>query len=138
MKKKVFLAILLSALLLALIPSAALAQGNSDEVLLANSLRHYIQALEAYNDGDYSSVPGLLQAASSNAKHVDPELSGLLGELTTLFKSDKGPGRSYSLDVGIASQIAIIYNSVMQDSYPEGIFDPDNPLEGVGGQAGMT
>ncbi len=143
MKKKALLAVLLSALLLTLMPGAALAQGNSDEVLLANSLGHYLQALQAYSSGDHSSVGGLLQAAASNAKHVDLDLADLLERLNTSFKSDKTLGRSYSiLDAGIASQLASIYNDCFPCGYvfphlsgfPDGCvfthFDLNNPLSG--------
>jgi len=118
MKKKVLLAVLLSALVLALMPGATLAQGNSDETLLANSARHYIQALIAYNDGDLGEACGQLQAAASNAKHLDSELADLLLAL--------GKNIRKNIDVReLTSRIAIIYNSHNDGSYP--MFDPGNP-----------
>jgi len=123
MKKKI-LALLLTALVVGLMPGSALAKGNSDEMLMRNSARHYIQALNAYNDGDYGEALGQLQAAASNAKHVNPELANLLNAFGF---SVEIPGSNIG---EIASQIAIIYNSHNDGSYP--MFDPSNPTAGPG------
>ncbi len=111
----------------------ALAAGKSDEVLLANSLEHYIQALTAYNNEEYSSVAGLLQAAASNAKHVDSTLADLLQQLRDGYKN------TGQLDPGIASQIAIIYNSYnSQYGWNVPQFDPGNPTAVPGGDVDIT
>jgi len=137
MKRRVFLALLLAALVVGLMPGAALAQGNSDETLMRNSAEHYAQAIIACNEGRYGAVGGLLQAAASNAKHIDPILADYLEQLIAWGKWDI----LGHMDDSLHRQIAPIYNSVMQDSYPEGMFDPGNPTGvagGVGGQAGMS
>ena len=133
MKRKVLLAVLLSALVLTLMPTTpALARGSSDEVLLANSLRHYLQALEGYNSGDYSSVAGLLQAAASNAKHVNPELAGLIEDLRAEFGTSSSV-QTETIRVN-AGPIASIYNDCFPTGYvfPDGYvfisFNPSNPL----------
>ena len=123
MKRRVFLAVLLTALVVGLMPGSALAKGNSDETLLNNSVKHYIQVLIAYNNGDLGEACGQLQAAASNAKHVDPELAGLLQELRASVRF-AGTG---NLCKEVASQIAIIYNKYNDGSYP--MFNPVNPLK---------
>ena len=125
MKKRVFLAVLFAALVVGLMPGSALAKGNSDETLLNNSVKHYIQALIAYNNGDLGEACGQLQAAASNAKHVDHELAGLLQELRASVRF-AGTG---NLCEEVASQIAIIYNNHNDGSYP--MFDPGNPLKAI-------
>jgi hypothetical protein len=94
--------------------------------LLTNSLKHYIQALNAYNSGDMSRVAGLLQAAASNAKHVDPILAGLLGN----FRNELMTTGNVMEEVRIAGQIAIIYNEYnAQYNWSSGtLFDTNDPL----------
>jgi len=133
MKKKLFLAVLLSTLLAMLMPAApSLAQGNSDEVLLKNSREHYVRALTAYNEGDLGEAAGQLQAAASNAKHVDPVLAGLLNAFG--FGVDI-PG---SIDE-IASQIASIYNGYNRDfGWGYSNFDPEHPTAVPPGEGQIT
>jgi len=102
----------------------------SDEILLKNSRRHYVQALIEYNDfmahgkniRKNIAVTGLLQAAVSDAKHVDPELAGLLEQLCDCFPV------GYVFPRDIAGQIASKYNSYNEQfSWGYAMFDPANP-----------
>lgn len=125
----VVLAVVIAALLFTS-ATPALAAGKSDEVLLANSLEHYIQALIAYNDGDLGEACGQLQAAASNAKHVDPDLADLLGNVMEEVR-DIG-----HVEFASAQPIAIIYNSYNDGSYP--MFDPSNPTSVPPGEGTIT
>lgn len=122
--RKAILGALIAVLVVCLVPGSLSAKSGPDEVLLSNSLKHYVKALEAYNHQANNSVVGLLRAAASNAKHVDPDLAGLLRAMSVDYQD----GDDIIL---VAKEIAIIYNDY-NDQYqwsPEPLFDPENPFE---------
>ena len=105
--------------------------GTSDKFAtsLKQSLKHYVMALEAYNDGNYGEVKGQIQAAASNAKHADPELADLLEELRTEYQD----GEDRILSTPIATEIAYTYNYyIVENGWPCAQFDPNNPLVHMG------